>query len=575
MIHSHRLISILSVVLFSLTLVAQQLQPYPVDTINGKAFYKYTVQKSEGLWRISKNFDVTQEELIQYNPEIEQGLKNGQMLLIPVVLPFDSSAYIVHEVQQKETLYSLSKRYGVRTQQIKDLNPAIKSSKLLAGQRILIAPKEKIAETIVEQTKKEDNKSEKQAEEKIEKKEETIKDAKREKNKDIEIDIKRSKEILKAADTILAAKADTIVKPIAVVVADSTDTAHVDSAKVEIIEPRQTPIRIACLLPLMSNQVKRHNDIERFVDFYEGILLAVNKAQKRGQRFEIYTYDTEKSAHKLEAILKEPALQNIDAIIGPAYPSQVSVISTFAFNNHIPALIPFTSHVSDIERNPYLLQFNANAQQEANALVDWMKQQTDSVNCVFVENQDEEVSSSVQYLKLTIIENHLPVKIVPAAAFDDNSIVESLKTDKQNIIIFQSDKFKAVEPYIPAIKSLTGKFNIRLLTQYSWQKETLNVPQIYTSVFNKSKLIDFSLMEYMQQYRRYFGHELSGNLPRYDLLGYDLATFLIHMLQQNGELNLQEKIEKTEINGLQSEIVMRKVAINGGYQNQGVQVMVK
>ena len=243
MIHSHRLISILAVVLFSITLTAQQLQPYPIDTINGKAFYKYTVQKSEGLWRISKNFDVTQEELIQYNPEIEQGLKNGQTLLIPVVLPFDSSAYIVHEVQPKETLYSLSKRYGVRTQQIKDLNPSVKMNKLLAGQRILIAPKEKIAETIAEPTKEKEIKPI----EKAEAKQDINEDTKKAKKKDIEVKTKRHEEKQKATDDVVAAKTDTIIPPIVVVVADTITNTPVDSAVAEIIETFRMSIRTCCL----------------------------------------------------------------------------------------------------------------------------------------------------------------------------------------------------------------------------------------------------------------------------------------------------------------------------------------
>ena len=67
------------------------------DTVNGKVVYKYTVQKSEGLYRISKNFGVSQEEIINLNPILKsEGLKLGQIIYIPAVEQFDSTQYVVH-----------------------------------------------------------------------------------------------------------------------------------------------------------------------------------------------------------------------------------------------------------------------------------------------------------------------------------------------------------------------------------------------------------------------------------------------------------------------------------------------
>ena len=65
--------------------IMAQLLPYPIDTINGTAVYRYSVEKSIGLFRISKNFGITQEEIIQWNPQLEKrGLRFEEELLIPV-----------------------------------------------------------------------------------------------------------------------------------------------------------------------------------------------------------------------------------------------------------------------------------------------------------------------------------------------------------------------------------------------------------------------------------------------------------------------------------------------------------
>lgn len=58
---------------------------YPTRTVNGQLVYEYPVKKSEGLYRISVTFGVTQEELLKFNPTLKtQGLKFGQTILVPV-----------------------------------------------------------------------------------------------------------------------------------------------------------------------------------------------------------------------------------------------------------------------------------------------------------------------------------------------------------------------------------------------------------------------------------------------------------------------------------------------------------
>lgn len=98
-------------------------------------FYKYTVNSAEGFYSICKKFDVTQEEIIQYNPEARNGLKSGQELLIPIkgmnntdgvqqnhIFKHKDQTFN-HTIAPGETLYSISKMYNVSTQDIIKLNP--------------------------------------------------------------------------------------------------------------------------------------------------------------------------------------------------------------------------------------------------------------------------------------------------------------------------------------------------------------------------------------------------------------------------------------------------------------------
>ena len=55
-----KFIGLLAAVICATSLFAQT-ESWPKDTVDGVVVYRYTVQKSEGLYRISKNFNLSDE----------------------------------------------------------------------------------------------------------------------------------------------------------------------------------------------------------------------------------------------------------------------------------------------------------------------------------------------------------------------------------------------------------------------------------------------------------------------------------------------------------------------------------
>src|SRR5688572_12682581 len=55
-----------------------------VQFINSRKFYIYKVSKGETLFSISQKFKIPQEEILQFNREVEKdGLKNKMKLWVP------------------------------------------------------------------------------------------------------------------------------------------------------------------------------------------------------------------------------------------------------------------------------------------------------------------------------------------------------------------------------------------------------------------------------------------------------------------------------------------------------------
>ena len=114
-------------VLFMLPAQTEGLQTKVID---GKEFYIYKVKPSEGFYSLTHKFGISQEEIIRFNPAAKNGLKRGQLLMIPTKKTIEGEvsgsgieSTFEHTIVRGESLYSISKMYKVTIQSIIDLNP--------------------------------------------------------------------------------------------------------------------------------------------------------------------------------------------------------------------------------------------------------------------------------------------------------------------------------------------------------------------------------------------------------------------------------------------------------------------
>lgn len=128
----------------------------PKKLIDGKEFYVYQVESGEGFYSIGRKFNVSQDEILLYNPDARNGLRGGQELVIPVseaeTTDMTSPLWFTHTISPGETLYSIANMYQVTPANILALNPeaekGIKSGFLL-----------KIPQTALRSTESKDHKT--------------------------------------------------------------------------------------------------------------------------------------------------------------------------------------------------------------------------------------------------------------------------------------------------------------------------------------------------------------------------------------------------------------------------------
>ncbi|NML65006.1 LysM peptidoglycan-binding domain-containing protein [Hymenobacter sp. RP-2-7] len=138
----------------------------PADSIGqemrgGQRLVRYRVAQGENLFRLTKKYKVSTEQLLAYNPQLKNGLGIGQIVLIPrpgqgaaraaapnsatpaasplpAVAAAAGSAPARYTVGRGETLFSIARRFGLSPAGLIELNHLPSTGSVRAGQELLL-----------------------------------------------------------------------------------------------------------------------------------------------------------------------------------------------------------------------------------------------------------------------------------------------------------------------------------------------------------------------------------------------------------------------------------------------------
>jgi LysM repeat protein len=158
-------------VLFTTQVCAEIKDSIGVEKKDGKNFVMHQVDAKETLYSISKKYSVKVEDIKAANTGVADGIKIGQIILIPYkglvqnlpgttneVKPVKTGK--IHKVEPKETLFGIAKKYNVSVDDIKRVNPELMDG-LKAGMEIVIPSNKTVTpNNVVKDKVKEDDKTE-------------------------------------------------------------------------------------------------------------------------------------------------------------------------------------------------------------------------------------------------------------------------------------------------------------------------------------------------------------------------------------------------------------------------------
>lgn len=403
-------------ILASLSAVATEFMPDIAKSkvivfINGKKYYVHTVKSGDTLYSMAKAYGVSEDAIKEVNPMAADGLKLDQTIKIPVAdnavvdakeTKKRKKEFVEHKIRGGETLYSIARDYNISVNTIREDNPGLNPQALSIGQSIWIrksdmgSSSEKEAQAEMDAYADNLNKATDDGfEYYVVKPGETVYSLVR-RFEITEQEFAANNDIaggLKAGAVIRIPKKEANVNQMEknmempeseLIAAQSSDENIIFRAL-----PSDQPLNVALMLPF--NVESKPNS--SYVEFYQGFLLGLEKIKKEGRgETKLTVYNTEHNPVKVQNIVKSPAFEGTNLIIGPVYEDELSPVLQYARENSAPVVSP----LADIKtvKSPAIYQLSPDPAKKYDKIADLIDGGRD-IYLVYADSFDKEFEGEV------------------------------------------------------------------------------------------------------------------------------------------------------------------------------------
>lgn len=503
---------------------------------------KHTVEKGETLYSITTRYKVTQAELKLNNPWLGNTVYVGQVLSIP---NNQASKPVYHTIQAGETLFKLTQQYRVSAEIICEANPGLNATNFKAGTTILIPPADttKISSSAPDPSLKTDKKgianSDCKEMHKVKKKETVYSISRR---------YKITVEELLAANPEIKAPAYNLEKGSFLCIPFHQEKKVEPRIPTDeelfkkVNQPQQgiKNIRMAVLLPMKSAS----GEGIRTLEFYQGILMAVDSLRHQGISTEVYAFDSGETDARIAEILSNPVMTQMDIIFGPLYTRSIAAVSQFAEKNGIKLVIPFTSKSKEVYNNPSIFSVNPPDTFENAEVYNSFLQKFNAYNVIFIEDNVQDQKGFINGLKNSLKQKNIDYKTLPLNSITEENIMNVLMLSQHNIIIPTSSDIKTLNLLIPQLKAYMRKnadYKLSLFGYPAWQAYVGNLLEsfyqldtyYYTSFYRNPMKSATNQIE--KRYRFWFKKDMINTYPRMALFGFDCGYYFLKGLSLYGK----------------------------------------
>ena len=518
----------------------------------------HEVQKGETLYALSKKYGIEISSIISNNPHAEYGLKEGMKIVIDDSILRDSETlvdgekikYIEHTIRPFETFYSLKNKYRLDREDILKLNPELETS-FRAGEVIKIP-------VIPGKTKL--KKKRNQIHESVFYTAKTGHDA----GNNVKSDIQLTDEEI----------------------AEQKEAEKKEKERLKWFAPEKDSYDISFILPfyltkndeyLLKDAKTIYPKSEYAVEFYAGAQVAIDEWQRKGMLANINLYDSGNDKNKIGKILSSRDAQASDVIIGPFYTENVKFAADYLKYKSIDIVAPLSSDHSLVRDHENVYQVNPSTRFQLMKTSEYISKRHGSLPVVVIR-RDTATEKVLANAFMSSLKDEAHAEMSRTLTVGTKDLIDIDKDyftpDQEYVVIIASEDRVFVSNVLTSLNQLRNKnlltFTTPAITKFNHIEQkylsNLNVhyPQFGTIDYNSPKVTKF-----IKAYRAKHGHEPG---ERFAYIGYDVTNFVFRQLYTKGELDI-DKMERTQYAKLMIDFMQPEhEGHKFGYINQGISI---
>ncbi|MCD6354194.1 MAG: LysM peptidoglycan-binding domain-containing protein [Prolixibacteraceae bacterium] len=544
-------------------------------------FFEHILESGETMYGITRKYGVTQQELMALNPVLEKAFPAGVTIKIPVkeatrlqVLPKNDEAFNKHLVQKGETLYGLSAKYNLPITGIKKFNPVLEKRNLVYGETILIPRK---TEADIEQFMGE-NKTDSAL---------LVKDFYK---VEVPVEIPESCRPEKQSPFLYKPYEVALFLPLFL---EANDTLNKKEETVELqdsLSQSEMVVDTSEIDTLIDK--KKREDLfkgfyrgsENFLQFYEGVLTAVDSMQRAGMNIHLSVFDTQRNLDSVRQFIFTDSFLETDLIIGPVYGEVQKEVAEIAFKNRIPMISPLASRSGLINSNPYFYQVNPSRNYLASETAEMVAEEYYNSNFIVFRTNNFEGTPEGKLVNLFRekfynsgfwgLPNGVTFRIYDFKNDGPFGFRSLLSHTKENVVYIPSSNEGVLSVAISNINNLSDEYSITLIGSSIFQRfKSIDVEEFHNL---KLKFVAPYWVDYNQpatiNFIRQFKNNFFTEPNSFGIQGYDVSFYFLNALKNYGK-EFNDCLPYLYVNLIQGTYHFEKVSEFGGFMNQGVSVI--
>ena len=464
------------------------------QTIKNKEYYVHIVEQGQTLFSIARAYG-----LKYYDAVIKTDIhlmkvgdtvwlpKNDQSVAAVVanakaaVSPTNSVHYI--KIEPGQTLYGLSREYGVTVDQIVEANPELRTEQLKAGQMLKIPPKGEVkaesgkrkAESVEAQQQAEQKAREEKARAEAEQRA-RAEAAKKEAKETSSVDaIVQPIISFGNSDNIDATTApmrrpvvnpypfDEVPKDFPKAQAPYYNFSTVSSFNYQVRDRQDlNRLFVTVIMPLNLSKMneistskfdieqrgKKEYKVFEFIQFYEGILMALDRLQNQGVDVVLNVVDlTSDKDEDVVAAFNSYNVANSDFVIALLVKKPFAKLAELAKQHQVFVINPFSSRAEVVKDNPYVVKCMPSIEGTTKGLLDIVAKRHRGGHLYILHSNNKGAATDEKLYYEELQKQLAARKDIQYTFFDwsaNAKLVSTLKSTEDNVIIsiYDQDKNK-------------------------------------------------------------------------------------------------------------------------------------